>query len=69
MNTTETETISEQDAYDRYDMMLDDMHDGVIVICGENFIPSRVMKKCDQVAYRTGFHNYIDSADFEVEGY
>ena len=69
MNATETRTITEQDAYDLYDMMLDEMHNGVIVICGENYTPSYVVKTCDNVAYRTGFHDYIDGADFEVEGF
>lgn len=48
--------ISESEAYDSYDEMLDDAY-------GEHmgYSASRIFKEVDPIAYRCGFHDYADS--------
>ncbi len=58
------ETMSE--AIERYDDMLDE------VIEPMNFgsfslYPSRVLREVDPVAYRVGFHDYMDSEGIDTD--
>jgi len=50
-------TISEREAYERFDDMLDDCHEDV-VICGIPYSTSRALKYVDETAYRCSFSDY-----------
>lgn len=34
--------------------------EGYVVVCGLEFLPSRVLEKMDPMAYRCGFFDYLD---------
>ena len=69
--TTDTQPLTEEQALERYDEMLDDCYPAVRV--GDStFYPSTVLKECDPIAYRVGFHEFVDSLQEDgetVEGY
>lgn len=48
--------ISESEAYESYDEMIDDVY-------GEHMglLSSEIIKSTDPIAYRVGFHDYVDS--------
>lgn len=48
--------ISESEAYESYDEMIDDVY-------GEHMglLSSEILKSTDPIAYRVGFHDYADS--------
>lgn len=55
------EELDRIDMQDRYDDMLDEIYSFDSV--GGRFkhmLPSRVLNKCDEVAYRCGFNDFID---------
>jgi hypothetical protein len=54
------EIISESDASDMYDDMIDDCEE-VVSIFGMSYNPSRVLKEVDPIAYRCGFSDFCDS--------
>lgn len=59
-------TISESDALQRFDEMLDEIHG--TVKCGElEWDMSRVLKEMDETAYRCGFSDWLDSEGLELE--
>jgi hypothetical protein len=65
------ETISESEAYERYDNMLDDCYP-MVDVCGYTYDPSRALKELDPIAYRVGFSDYVSSLEednIQVEGY
>ena len=65
------ETISEDEAYQRYNDMLDDCYP-LAEVCGFQYEASRVLKEVDPIAYRVGFSDYISSLEednIQVEGY
>jgi hypothetical protein len=68
MNTIQT--ITESQAYEMYDQMLDDCYP-MVDICGYQYEPSTALKRIDPIAYRVGFSDYISSSEqeFQVEGY
>ena len=49
---------------DKYDEWLDEIY-GEIMIGNISFLPSRILKELDPIAYRCGFSDYIDSLDIE----
>ena len=51
-----------------YDEMLDECYD-VIKIGNITFLPSQVLKQCDEVAYNIGYSEYIDGIveDYKYE--
>ena len=66
------QVISEYDAMQSFEEMLDDIHPVVKIGC-LSFAPSEVLRRLDQPAYREEFIQYCDAmADneaFLVEGY
>jgi hypothetical protein len=58
--------ISESDALQRFDEMLDEIHE--TVKCGKlEWDMSRVLKEMDPTAYRCGFSDWLDSEGLELE--
>ena len=55
-------TITEHEAHEMYDEMLDDCHDDV-KICGMTYATSRALKDVDPIAYRCGFSDYTASLE------
>lgn len=66
------EVITESEALERFDEMLDEVY-GMAKIAGFEYRTSRALRECDPVAYRCGFNDWVDGemADdiFEVEGW
>ena len=63
-------TITEHEAHEMYDEMLDDCHDDV-KICGMTYATSRALKDVDPIAYRCGFSDYtatLEEDNIFVEG-
>ncbi len=55
--------ISEEDAYEQYDDMLDECYpEGPM-----NISASRILKECDPIAYRCGFLDWLDSMELDIE--
>ena len=64
-------TISEHEAYDMYDQMLDECHE-CIKVGGVERDYSDVLKHVDPIMYRCGFSDYMSSLEEDhvyVEGY
>jgi hypothetical protein len=59
MNTT-TLTLTEEQALERYDEMLDDAYP-MLTIGWSEFYPSAVLRQLDPIAYRVGFADYVNS--------
>ena len=53
------ELIDEEQAYNSYDEALDEQ--GEIKIGSLTYCPSNVLKNVDEIAYRCGFNDYVDS--------
>lgn len=53
------EEISEQEAEERFDEMLDS--EGTVLAGGLEFYPSKILSCCDPIAYRCGFSDFTDS--------
>lgn len=54
------EVLTEAEALDNYDEMIDDTNREVEVL-GCSYSPSYVLKNIDETAYRCGFSDYCDS--------
>jgi hypothetical protein len=54
-------TLSEQ--LDQYDDMLNEVYPETPF----NIEASRILAECDPIAYRCGFHDWLDSEDMEQE--
>ena len=54
------EVLSEHEALEMYDDMLDECNE-VVVVCGMSYCPSTVLKQVDKIAYDCGFSDYCDS--------
>ena len=61
MNIT---TMSE--AIEAYDDMLNEIHEWP-VIGGISFAPSDILRECDPIAYRVGFHDWIDAEGIDTD--
>lgn len=53
------ERITEEQAREQYDYLLDD--DGAIHIGSLRYYPSYILKQVDPIAYDVGFNDYTDS--------
>lgn len=60
----ETETIGECDALERYDEMLDECNE-VVIVCGYEYAPSDALKRLDPIAYNVGFSDYCSMLESE----
>jgi hypothetical protein len=58
--------ITETEAYDRYDEMIDETCD-TVQIGSLQYDPSHVLKNVDPTAYRCGFVDYLDSMDLTTD--
>lgn len=54
------EALTEDDLYDRYDDMLDEVT-GEVEIAGYSYSASYAFKNIDPIAYRCGFGDWLDS--------
>ena len=64
------QVISEHEAYERFDDMLDECHEDV-KICGIPYTTSRALKYVDVTAYRSRFNDFTASLEEDkiyVEG-
>jgi hypothetical protein len=55
-------TISEAQALEFYDQMLDDCYP-IVNVCGYEYDPSRALKELDPIAYRVGFNDYLSTLE------
>lgn len=66
------EVISEREAEERYEQMIDDCHE-VVEVCGYSYSPSHVLKNVDPIAFRCGFSDYCSFMEEQehtlVEGF
>ena len=59
---------SDAKLHDQYDDMLRECYDPMVIGCCR-FTADKVLKNCDEVAYRTGFNEWLDGQDFiEIDG-
>ena len=62
--------ITEYEAYERYNDMLDECHEDV-KICGMTYNTSRALEEVDPIAYRCGFSDFtshLEEDNIYVEG-
>lgn len=58
---------SDYDLHKQYDESLDE--EGPVTVAGLKYEPSDILKNVDEVAYRTGFNDWLDGQDFiEIDG-
>lgn len=67
-------TMTEEEALALYDEMLDEyatMENGLVKIGNIqlNVSAADLLKKYDPIAYNCGFADWLDSEDFDVEGF
>ena len=55
---------TEEEVMDLFDDMLNELYNGVSIVRIE-FLPSKILKECDPVAYRTEFSNFTYFEGFE----
>lgn len=58
--------INESDAIEMYNDMLDEIYPE-LNIAGYSYQTSVVLKRVDLVAYNTGFNDWLDSMELEIE--
>ncbi len=63
IHTETNEVISEDDLRDLYDGYLNE--EGLVTIAGITFDPSRVLAELDPIAYRVGFHDFLDAEGYD----
>lgn len=63
-NEVDNFDASEHVSNESYDDWLNDSYP-LVNVCGYEFEPARALKELDEVAYRSGFNDYIDSLDKE----
>lgn len=60
-------TMTDQDAHQAYDSMLDDIY-GDVELCGQyHYAHSRVLREMDPVAYDVGFNDWTDAEGIEID--
>ena len=59
-----TTYLTEAMAMDQYDEVLD--MDGPVLVGGLEFMPSRIIRELDPVAYRCGMADYMACCDQEI---
>jgi hypothetical protein len=52
--------LTKQDLIERYEELLDEVYEPAKIGYSE-FMPSRIFKELDPIAYRVGFDDYINS--------
>jgi hypothetical protein len=55
--------IDEAEAYEQYDMMLDEIYPNQVM----DIPASEILKKCDPIAYSCGFDDWLDSCDLTID--
>lgn len=60
-NKIENFEIDPYDHEDDYDEVLDE--GGAVMVGGCEFLPSRILRELDPIAYRCGLNDYVDSID------
>ena len=60
------ETISEYEAYNQYDEMLNSCYP-MVSVCGYEYEPARALKELDPIAYRVGFSDFCSSLESEYD--
>ena len=58
--------LTDQEAHEQYDEMLDEVYTPYNIGVLE-FNASRVLSELDPIAYATGFNDWCDSEDIEIE--
>ena len=58
----EEQTMTEAEALEQYDQMLDECYP-MVKVCGYEYDPSRALKELDPIAYRVGFSDYCSSLE------
>ena len=59
------EELTEQEAEKRFDDHLSEAYE-TVEICGLTMEQGRILKECDNIAYREAFNNWIDAEDIEI---
>ena len=59
--------MNENDAYNRFDDMLNES--GSVIVAGQEFYPSDILKEMDPIAYRTSFNDYMDSIGVDTDDF
>lgn len=63
----EVKFVTDEELHKQYDEALDE--EGAVTVAGYRFEPSDILKNCDEVAYRTGFNDWLDGQDYiEIDG-
>ena len=57
---TDANGLTDYDLHERFDEMLDDVYEDC-PIAGLEYSTSRALKQVDPIAYRCGFHDWLDS--------
>jgi hypothetical protein len=59
--------LSDHQAHEMYDEDIDS--EGDVIVCGMKYLPSRVLKEVDPIAYDCGYNDYVDSLtdDYIIE--
>lgn len=60
-NKIENFEIDPDDYEDDYDIFLDE--GGAVMVGGYEFLPSRILRELDPIAYRCGLNDYVDNID------
>jgi|GEM_PF-4352228 len=66
LNAIQMEEMNYNYYHDLYCDMLDMCNEPVRIGNGE-YRPSEVLKETDPIAFRTGFHEYIDALGYELD--
>jgi hypothetical protein len=59
--------MNENDAYNRFDDMLNES--GSVIVAGQEFYPSDILKEMDPIAYRTYFNDYMDAIGVDTDDF
>lgn len=59
--------MNENEAYYRFDDMLDES--GPVIVAGQEFYPSAILKEMDPTAYRTYFNDYMDAIGVDTDDF
>ena len=63
----EVKFVTDDELHEQYDEALDE--EGAVTVAGMRFWPSGILKNMDEVAYRTGFNDWLDGQDYiEIDG-
>lgn len=58
--------LSDHEAHEQYDDMLNEVY-GDVEIAGMQYETARALKELDPIAYNTGFNDYYDNEEIEIE--